>query len=93
MNRGILYHSAIQTEIRDILDHYEGISIQLADDFWNELTKAFDYARRYPTSALSSFGFRIKRFQLCACISDFELPINPSLVLVLMARPSLGFGS
>jgi plasmid stabilization system protein ParE len=49
MNRGILYHSAIQTEIRDILDHYEGISIQLADDFWNELTKGFDYARRYPT--------------------------------------------
>lgn len=33
MNRDILYHSAVQWEVREILDYYEGISPQLADDF------------------------------------------------------------
>jgi len=49
MSREILYHSSIQRDIRDILNHYEAISEQLADDFWEELTLAFDYARRFPT--------------------------------------------
>jgi len=33
MSREIFYHSAIQGEIREILDYYEAISGQLADDF------------------------------------------------------------
>ena len=49
MSREILYHSSIQREIRDILNHYGEISEQLADDFWEELTQAFDSARRFPT--------------------------------------------
>lgn len=48
MSREILYHSAVQAEIRDILDYYEGISERLANDFWEELTSAFEYARRFP---------------------------------------------
>jgi hypothetical protein len=47
MSREILYHSAIQGEIREILDYYEAISGRLADDFWVELTEAFDCARRF----------------------------------------------
>jgi len=49
MNREILYHQSIQKEIREILQHYESISPELADDFWKELTLAFEYARKYPT--------------------------------------------
>lgn len=49
MSREILYHEAIQNELREILRHYEGISSELADDFWNELTTALDYARSFPT--------------------------------------------
>lgn len=49
MSREILYHTSIQTEIREILDHYESVDTKLADDFWDELTNAFDYARRFPT--------------------------------------------
>ncbi len=48
MSREILYHSAIQNEIREILAHYGEISDQLADDFWEELTTAFNDARRFP---------------------------------------------
>ncbi len=48
MSRSILYHSAVQAEIREILDYYEGISGLLADDFWEELTNAFEYARMFP---------------------------------------------
>ena len=49
MSREILYHSAIQKEIREALSYYASISDQLADDFWEELTIAFDYARSHPT--------------------------------------------
>ena len=49
MRREILYHVGIQKEIREILDYYEGASIQLSDDFWEELNAAFEYARRFPT--------------------------------------------
>lgn len=48
MNREILYHVSIQHEIREILNYYEGVSKQLADDFWEELTNAFEYARQFP---------------------------------------------
>ena len=48
MSREILYHSSIQKEIREVLDYYEGVSAQLADDFWIELTETFEYARRFP---------------------------------------------
>ena len=48
MSREILYHSAIQKEIREILDHYERVSNQLADDFWEEITDAFEQARKFP---------------------------------------------
>ncbi|BCX46968.1 hypothetical protein HAHE_08760 [Haloferula helveola] len=48
MSREILFHSAVQKEIREILDYYEAISEALADDFWTELTEAFDYARSFP---------------------------------------------
>lgn len=48
MKREILYHSAIQSEIRNILDYYEAISTQLANDFWEELTSAFHYAQEFP---------------------------------------------
>ncbi len=48
MSREVLYHSAVQAEIREILDYYGGISELLADEFWEELTNAFEYARRFP---------------------------------------------
>ena len=48
MNRALLYHHAIQREIREILSHYENISPKLADDFWAEFTHAVEYARMFP---------------------------------------------
>ncbi len=48
MNREILFHTAIQREIREILSYYDDVSSTLADDFWSELNKAFEYARQFP---------------------------------------------
>lgn len=48
MSREILFHSAIQREVREILDYYSEVSEQLADDFWSELTEAFEFARWFP---------------------------------------------
>ncbi|MDB4354233.1 hypothetical protein N9Z02_02905 [Akkermansiaceae bacterium] len=48
MSRTLLYHHAIQREIREILAQYEEISSELADDFWVEFTTAVEYARKFP---------------------------------------------
>jgi len=53
MSREILYHAAIQNEIREILDHYGDISEQLADDFRDELTAALEHARRVFPNAIT----------------------------------------
>ena len=34
MSRDVLYHTAVQAEIREILDYYGGIAERFADDFW-----------------------------------------------------------
>ena len=47
MSREILYHSAIQGELREILNHYSSIFEALADDFWDEITSAFHDAQRF----------------------------------------------
>jgi plasmid stabilization system protein ParE len=46
--RSLAYHSSVPLEVREILDYYEGISPLLADEFWNELTEALEYARIHP---------------------------------------------
>lgn len=48
MSREILYHSEVQKELRNILDHYGTISDRLADEFWEEVTSAFEYAHKFP---------------------------------------------
>lgn len=46
--RAVAYHPKVSTEVRAFLDHYDAISHDLGDSFWQELTDAIDYARNYP---------------------------------------------
>ncbi|GAB5559846.1 MAG: hypothetical protein SynsKO_14930 [Synoicihabitans sp.] len=48
MSREILFHTAVQRDIRNILEYYEAKSGSLADTLWTELTEAFEYARQFP---------------------------------------------
>jgi plasmid stabilization system protein ParE len=46
--RSAIYHPQVPREVRDIVGHYEKISQKLADDFWEELLCAVDYASKFP---------------------------------------------
>jgi hypothetical protein len=42
-------------------------------------------------SALSILDFRVEGLEFSACVIDFELPIDPALLLVTGRRPRGGF--
>jgi plasmid stabilization system protein ParE len=46
--RTVDYHPKVPAEVRAFLDHYDAISPDLGDSFWEELTEAISYARDYP---------------------------------------------
>ena len=46
--RTVVYHPKVPAEVRAFLDHYDAISSDLGDSFWQELTEAIDYARDHP---------------------------------------------
>jgi hypothetical protein len=46
---------------------------------------------RILASALSILDFRVEGLEFSACVIDFELPIDPALLLVTGRRPRGGF--
>lgn len=46
--RKVVYHPKVPTEVRAFLEHYDAISPDLGDSFWQALTDAIDYAREHP---------------------------------------------
>ena len=48
MRREVRFHRKVPSEVREFIKYYESISESLADGFWTELTKAIDYAAKFP---------------------------------------------
>ena len=95
MSRDILYHSSVQREIRDALDYYGDISERLADDFWDELTAAFDYARRFPLRHHFDPSGR-RRSNLRRFPYHFLFRVSDSAVKIIVVRHNAhnpGYGS
>jgi plasmid stabilization system protein ParE len=46
--RKVVYHPKVPADVRGFLKHYDEISTDLGDSFWNELTEAIEYARDFP---------------------------------------------
>jgi plasmid stabilization system protein ParE len=46
--RAVIYHPKVPAEARAFLAHYDAISTELGDSFWEELTEAIEYARTHP---------------------------------------------
>ena len=94
MSREILYQSAIQGEIREILDHYEAISGRVGDDFWVELTEAFDCAPRLPERHhFDSSGRRrsnLKRFPYHFLFRTSDAQIKVTVVRHNSRQPTYG---
>lgn len=46
--RTVVYHPKVPVEVREFLAHYDSISSDLGNSFWDELTEAIEYARDFP---------------------------------------------
>ena len=46
--RKVLYHPKVPAGVRDFLEHYDSISGDLGDSFWQEPQEAIRYAREFP---------------------------------------------
>lgn len=46
--RAVIYHPKVPREARAFLAHYDAISTELGDSFWEELNEAIEYARKHP---------------------------------------------
>lgn len=44
----VAYHPAVRRDVRNILRHYDQISIRLGDAFWDELQALIEQARANP---------------------------------------------
>ncbi len=44
----VVYHPAVRCDVRNILRHYDEISIRLGDAFWDELQALIEQARANP---------------------------------------------
>ena len=52
--RTVVYHPKVPAEVRAFLDHYDAISSDLGDSFWQELTDAIEYAQDHPETAVGA---------------------------------------
>ena len=85
MSRELRYHARVQNEVREILEFYSQISNQLAEDFWNELSEAVDYARQHPERHHFDASGR-RRSNLSRFPYHFLFRVSPSIVKVIVVR-------
>lgn len=43
-----MYHPKVPAEVREFVAHYDAISTDLGNSFWEELIEAIEYARDFP---------------------------------------------
>ncbi len=62
----LTFHPRVQRDLDEALEYYFGVREGLADDFWDEVTEAFDEIAEYPMRQhVDSSGMRrknLKRF-------------------------------
>ena len=93
--REVVYHPKVPAEVRAFVDHYDAISSDLGDLFWQELSEAIDYAREHPERHhFDRTGRRrgnLKRFPI-----HFLFRILPEVTGITAIRPRRqepGYGS
>ena len=91
----VVYHPRVPFEVREAIAYYDEISPKLADEFWDELAEAIDYARRFPEHHhLDPTGMRrsnLKRFPY-----HFLFRLFPDRIRVTVVRHNRrhpGYGS
>jgi plasmid stabilization system protein ParE len=47
----VVHHPAVQRDVNGMLRYYEGVSLELADEFWNELRRVIALITANPQQA------------------------------------------
>jgi plasmid stabilization system protein ParE len=81
----VTYHPSVQRDVNGILKHYDSISENLANEFWEELLVHIEAAAKNPEHFhFADFGFRranLKRFPY-----HFLFRVLPGKIRVLVVR-------
>ena len=81
----VVYHPRVPSEVREAIAYYDEISPKLADEFWEELAEAIEYARNFPAHHhFDPTGMRrsnLKRFPY-----HFLFRVFPEFIRVTVVR-------
>jgi len=92
--RSTVYHPKVPGEVRQIIEDYDLISPKLADDFWDELIDAIDYATKFPErhhyDASGRRRSNLKRFPYHCLFRTFDDHIRITVVRHHCRTPDLG---
>jgi plasmid stabilization system protein ParE len=92
----VSFHPKVPNEVRAILDYYEDISRQLADEFWLELNSAIQNAESFPyLHHFDPSGRRrinLKKFPYHLLFRVIEQNVRITVVKHNSRHPNLGTG-
>ena len=88
--RKIFYNPKVPVEVRELLEYYDGISRELGDRFWSELSAAIEYAGRHPERHhFDPLGLGLRRSNLKDFPIHFLFRVFPGHVRVTVVRHDL----
>ncbi len=92
--RDIYYHPLVPAEVSKFLDYYDHRSNSLADEFWDELKEAIDYAAWFPErhhfDASGRRRSNLNRFPFHFLFRVYSDRIRVTVIRHNQQRPSYG---
>jgi plasmid stabilization system protein ParE len=90
----VAYHPAVRRDVRDILRHYDEISVRLGDAFWDELQALIEQARANP-ERFHPTERRIRRANMKSLPYHFLYRVRPGGIRIIVVghherHPSYG---
>lgn len=81
----VAYHPAVRRDVKNILRHYDAISIRLGDEFWNELQELIEKARAHPERFHPS-DRGLRRANMKSFPYHFLYRVRPELIRIVVVR-------
>lgn len=81
----VTYHPSVQRDVNGILKYYDGISVKLADGFWEELTTRIEDAAKNP-SRFHLIDLDLRRANLKRFPYHFLFRLLPGKIRVIAVR-------
>ena len=90
----LVYHPAVQKDVNSILNYYDRVSPELADEFWDEFSRVIEFIasnpqRGHPVRA-ALFRVNLQRFPYHVLFRRRPMTIRIILVRHNKRHPKLG---